>query len=352
MKKDIKILLVSDTTHFALTDVYYGYKHALEALSIPHECFPFHNALELVSHQTCYNMMHSRALQKSSGITHVMFIGGLSIPRSILESFYHIPTIVVGTEDPHTFDPLKENLDVIDFYFTNERSVASCGRWENVHYCPTAADPRECSAYPKTSLEGRYRSDIVFLGAMYPNRQKMLEEALPTIRAKGWSFKILGHPGFMDKESPLWEYVPEENYDNNGNIRTIPHSETVKYYSGAEVCLNFFRDTEWNPKTVDKSNPHNSEGFVAESLNPRAYEIPLCGSLQLLEDTRSEAREVFSEEEVGFFSDGQSLAKCLTEHLGDDQDGLRSQKSSKAFMKVSTKHTYLQRLQKVLNIIS
>ena len=37
MTPNIKILLVADSTHFALTDVYYGYLNALQKLNINKE---------------------------------------------------------------------------------------------------------------------------------------------------------------------------------------------------------------------------------------------------------------------------------------------------------------------------
>lgn len=352
-KKPVKVLIVSDAAHFALTDVYYGYVHAFEKLGIEYVAFPLHLYLQHHKEHICFSVIHSEAMIKENGYTHVMFIGGLNIPRKILQSFHGIvKTVVIATEDPHTFDPLKDSLDCIDYYCSNERALLKLG-YDNVHYLPTAADPQTCGSIPKHALAEKYRSDIVFLGAIYPNRQKMLEGIIPFIRKNHLKLKILGHPQYVPKNSPVWEFVPPENYDTNGNVVTIPHEETIKYYCGASIVLNFFRDVSWNPVFANGKNPFNSKKIVAESLNPRAYEVPMCGSLMFLEGTREESRDVFTNDEVAFFNSVADLKKLINTHLlkaGSHESTCKM--TSAAFKKVSLKHTYVNRAQELLRIIS
>src|SRR4030042_2951527 len=140
----MKILIVSDATRFALTDVYNGYIHALEQLKIPYESHPYHHFRGICSDATCFHRIHSIALTKTKEFTHMMFIGGLNVPDYIFESLYHIKSIVVATEDPHSFDPMKHRLNHIDYYFSNERSIGNCKKFKNTYYCPTAGDNQEC----------------------------------------------------------------------------------------------------------------------------------------------------------------------------------------------------------------
>ena len=305
MSKDspkLKILLVADTSPFALTDVYYGYQRALKSLNIPHEAFPYHESKELLSLKVSYHLVHSTALIKDNGFTHVMFIGGLNIPPFIYDNLYHVKSVIVATEDPHTSTPLLSNLDKIDYYFSNERVIGNDPKLEKTYYCPTAACPFECGRLPLSQLPEKYHSDILFLGALYPNRVKLLESLIPLVKRHKLNFKICGHVGYMSRKSPLWKYV----FD----ARTIPHSETVSYYNGAKIVLNILRDVSWNSHDNSSKNPLKASN-KAESLNPRAYEVPMCQSFQLVDDCRAEAREVFSEDEVGFFSDEKSLVKAV-----------------------------------------
>lgn len=355
-KKPLKIFVVSDTSHFALTDVYYGYVRAFEKLGIDYVSYPLHQYKNHHKMHMCMSVIHSEALLKRNGYTHVMFIGGLNIPKTLLESFHGVvKTIVVATEDPHSFKPMEEKLPHIDYYLTNEKAMLQLGR-KNIHYMPTAGDNVGCFIHPQRNLEAHHHSDILFLGALYPNRVEMLEEILPVVKENFLNLKIMGHPHGLPKESPLYKYIPPENFDANGNIVTIPHTETVKYYNGAEVVLNFFRDTTWTPGEEGLVNPHNATEIVAESLNPRAYEVPLCGSHMFLESTRKEAREVFEDDEVDFFETPEDL-KALTYSyfVKNNKYAYASRdkpiKANKALLKVSSKHTYTVRAQELIKLL-
>lgn len=341
-KSSLKILLVADTSPFALTDVYYGYQRALKGLNIQHEAFPYHESKELLSLKVSYHLIHSTALIKDNKFTHVMFIGGLNIPPFIYDNLYHVKSVIVATEDPHTSTPLLSNLDKIDYYFSNERAIGNDPKLEKVYYCPTAACPFECGRLPLQQLPEKYHSDILFLGALYPNRVKLLEHLIPLVKRHKLNFKICGHVGYMDKKSPLWKYV----FD----ARTIPHAETVSYYNGAKIVLNILRDSKWNSRDNSFQNPLKAS-VIAESLNPRAYEVPLCQSFMLIDDSRAEAREIFSEDEVGFFRDGESLVKAVKYYLIGKGKNIREQMTVKAYKKVAENHTYSHRMLYIKSIL-
>jgi spore maturation protein CgeB len=340
----LKFLLVADATHFSLTDIYYGYKYALDKLKIPYFAFPWHHVREMIKDKYCYADIHSTAITKENGFTHVMFIGGLNIPEFILNNLYHVKSVVVATEDPHSFDPLKNRLNSIDYYFTNERTIANSGKYPNVYYCPTAGSTHECGKIPANLLEEKYRSDILFLGAIYPNRVKTMESIIPLVKEHNLNFKICGHTHYLPKRSPLKEFVFESG--------TIPHSDTIKYYNGAKVVLNMYRDIGWNPKTTTKKNPYNKSKFSAESLNPRAYEAPLCQSFMVLEDDRPEAREVYTEDEVAFFSDGPTLIKQLEYYLLGEGVEKRDRMAFNAYKKAAEAHTYVHRMITIKEVLT
>lgn len=343
MRPDLNILIVSDFAKFALTDVFNGYITALQALDIKYEFFPMHNIREFFANDKCLALMHSTAIRKDKKFTHVIFIGGLNIPRYILESLYDVKSIIISTEDPHTCSPLLENLDVIDYYFSNERTIGLSNTFENTYYCPTAGDTQHCGYIPEDQLEERYKSDVLFLGAMYPNRAKILEKALPFIKENNINLKLCGHMMYMPEDSPLWEYVDR--------AETIKHDETVKYYNGAKIVLNMFRDIKWNPRTNNEENPHNKSEYPAESMNPRCYEVPLCQSFLMTDGVRPEVQDVFSEDEVAIFNSGSDLSEKLEYYLMGPGKDKRKQMAMRAFFKVSTKHTYTHRLKSIIDIL-
>jgi len=344
VRPDLNILLVSDFAKFALTDVFNGYLNALKALKIKHEIYPMHTIREFYSNDKCISLMHSNAVRRDKNFTHVIFIGGLNIPRYVLESLYHVKSIIISTEDPHTCSPLIDNIETIDYYFSNERSIGLSNKYPNTYYCPTAGDAKYCGKIPESQIEDEYKSDVLFLGAMYPNRVKILEKALPFIEGNNINLKLCGHMMYMPKKTPLWKYVYKSE--------TIKHEETVKYYNGAKVVLNIFRDIKWNPRTNKNRNPHNKDNFKAESMNPRCYEVPLCQSLLMTDDSRSEVIDIFNKDEIVMFKDGDDLAKKLRYYLiGAGKAKIDSMKM-KSFLKVSTQHTYTHRLKTILDTIS
>lgn len=342
-KSKLKILLASDTTNFALTDVFHGYQNALKNLNIPFETFPYHRFKELFSENISCHVMHSTALIKNKNITHIMFIGGLNIPPWLSDSMYHIKTVFVSTEDPHTFDPLKNRLKNIDYYFSNERSVGKSNKYDNVYYCPTAGCTTECGKIPRDYVDKQYQSDILFLGALYPNRVKILEALIPLVEKKKLIFKICGHIGYMPKRSPLWKYV----YD----ARTIPHDETIKYYNGSKCVINILRNVKWNARDNTHKNPYNTGKYTPESLNPRSYEVPLCQSFLIQDDTRPEAREIFNKDEVGFFHDAESLVKTIRYYLIGRGADRREEMAFRAYKKISENHTYSHRMLYIKQIL-
>lgn len=339
----MKIYIVSDPTKFALTDIYNGYIHALKKLDIPYETFPYHHFRDIISDTICYNIVHSNLLIKAKEFTHAMFIGGLNVPNYLFESLYNVKSVVIGTEDPHTSTPMIDRLNLIDYYFSNERTIGTCPKYKNVYYCPTAGSDIECGKVPREIVEEKYRSDILFLGAMYPNRRKLLEAIIPFVKKHKLSYKICGHVQYLPKTSPLWEYVTD--------ARTIPHNETVRYYNGANVVLNILRDINWNPRTKTKKNPFNKNKFDAQSLNPRAYEVPLCQAFMLMEDTRAEAHEVFNDKQVGFFFNEESLIERLHYFLIGRGKKIRDEMAFQAYKHVATSHTYTNRLLYIKSVL-
>jgi spore maturation protein CgeB len=71
----------------------------------------------------------------------------------------------------------------------------------------------------------------------------------------------------------------------------------------------------------------------------------------LLEDTRPEARELFTEEEVGFFSDGKSLKKQLKYFLLGPGNEKREEMAFQAFCKISEEHSYVNRMLQIKKIL-
>jgi spore maturation protein CgeB len=169
-----------------------------------------------------------------------------------------IRTAVLLTESPY-FGELEGTMARhYDIAFTNERRSAAR---LNAHYLPHAYNP----AVHTPDGPHAPASDVVFIGSMFDERKQLLTDTDWT----GINFVWRGHD------------MTETPAD------VVPNNETAAHYRAAKIGLNHHRTT-----TSHGSGKH-IRPEEAESLGPRAYEIPACGCFQLMDDTRLEAREVF-----------------------------------------------------------
>ena len=337
----MKLLLVSDSTNFSTYDVYLGYVDAFKRLGVDFVAFDLHEFNRHHLSTISLALLHSMALIKNNGITHVLFVGGCSIPKEVIESFWSVVRVgIIATDDPHSSGFTLRSIENLDWYFTNERALTG----DKIHYVPTAASVSHCGRI--ANVHERYKSDIIFVGSVYPNLVKFFEAVTPFCISHGINLKIVGHIDYVPADSIIRRWCVDSQ------SRTVPHDETLRWYSGAKAAINLHRDPTWHPET-DKENPYNLASAVPESLNPRAYELALCGCFQLLDDSRAEARDYFDCREVGFFSDPESFCRAVTMSIiDDDSHALRKRMIERAAIKVQRTGTYDVRAKKIIDIIN
>lgn len=170
-----------------------------------------------------------------------------------------IKTAVLLTESPYFGDLEAQIRQHYDIAFTNERRSA---QRLDAHYLPHAYHPERHTLVG----EHAYAADVVFIGSWFDERKELFN----AVDWTGIDFVWRGHD--------LNETVPSA---------AVPNVETAAYYRAAKISLNHHRTT----------TSHGSKQHIrreeAESMGPRAYEIPACGSFQLMDDSRPEAREIF-----------------------------------------------------------
>lgn len=169
-----------------------------------------------------------------------------------------IRTAVLLTEAPYWADEEREIASFYDVAFTNERrSAARLG----AHYLPHAYHPtRHTPDGPRADP-----CDVVFVGSMFDERRALFDGV-------DWTDIRLVLRG---------ELLPQRDI--------VPNHDTAAHYRSAAICLNHHRTT-----TQHGSGQHIAAGS-AESLGPRAYEIPACGGFMLCDDSRPELDEVFGD---------------------------------------------------------
>ena len=171
-----------------------------------------------------------------------------------------IKTAVVLTESPYFGELEGIMAQHYDIAFTNERRSADR---LHAHYLPHAYNP----AVHTPDGPRAYAADAVFIGSMFDERRALFNAA----DWEGIDFLWRGHD------------MTETPTD------VVPNTEAAAYYRAAKIGINHHRTT-----TSHGSGQH-IRPEEAESLGPRAYEIPACGGFMLCDDSRAEGWEVFGD---------------------------------------------------------
>jgi spore maturation protein CgeB len=184
---------------------------------------------------------------------------------------------------------------------------------------PVAANPSATEGLPRP-VPDEYVSDVLFLGAIYPNRMEALEGVAEICQRRGWKLRVVGPRHCCSPGSRLAKIVDE---------RIVSTREAMLYQAGAKVCLNLFRDP---------TEGHNTEfELQGWSMNPRCYDVPLCGA-SLLTDFRGEVKRVFGMDCV---MNMENLEAQLEKNLLDASG--RKEKAAQEAKTVLDGHLYVHR---------
>lgn len=337
-----KLFLLSGGIVFSTKDVFDGYVDGFRRCLVPLDDYTMFGSLLYFSLEFVGRDILGTLADIRERHTHVVVIDGLHPQAWMMHSIHErlgLHTSVIATEDPHGFDLTHERfLDrtCYDIYFTNERNVAEMFP-DQATYLPTGVNTslihRIQSELPYTGLDyDQFESDVCFIGACYPNRQKLFEEMLPFFKKHKLRVRLMGHFGMVPKESPLWT----SGYVYNA---TVDFKDTLRVYLQSKMCINTFRD----PFEEDPDRPTNTQFKIpADSLNPRCYEVPACGCLLMTENTRGEVQTVFEpDKEIATFDDREELEAKILYYLEHDDE--REAMCARAKERAWANHSYAHR---------
>jgi spore maturation protein CgeB len=253
----------------------------------------------------------------------VLFVHGLNVPASIPETLRRggYRTALVCTESPYETDREANAARFYDMVFTTERmavTLFTLNSPDAVHYMPHAYNPTT------HTLEGPRAEpcDVFFCGTRYPERDALLNGV-------DWAgVNVVDKTLDYDKDDiPKLLSGIMENY------------VTASYYRSARISLNHHRQVR-DLETKTTITPGD-----AESLNPRAYEVPACGGF-LISDARAELSEVFGDS-VPTYSDSGSLERLIRYFLSHE-DERRALAGRQA--RAVAQHSWTQRTRTMLDL--
>jgi spore maturation protein CgeB len=260
----------------------------------------------------------------------VLAMAQAPLNRQVLSRFRRegIPTAMWFVEDYRLFTYWRAFAPLYDFFaviqgeeFLDELYRMGC---DNVLYLPLAADPSFHRPVELTPVERRkFGAQLSFMGAGYPNRRAAFR------RLTGHDFKLWGSE---------WEDEPAlEPYLQMGGARVSPE-DCVKIFNATEVNLNLHSSID--PK---KLVPHG------DFVNPRTFELAACGAFQLV-DERSLMEDLFEPDEMATFTSMDDLEEKIDSFLSSPEE--RGEYAQRARERVLRDHTYVNRMQSLIDFIS
>lgn len=234
---------------------------------------------------------------------------------------------VLFTESPYEVDKEIQVAAMVDKVWSNERCTIETFRQVNptTTYLQHAWNPFVHVRMDPAALDGVApmvpSHDVLFIGTGFKERIEWLE-------GMDWTGIDLGLYGTwdVDKHSPIKPFV-------KGGI--VPNEVAKAAYQRAKINLNLFRWTKgW--AGVDRVR-------IAESMNPRLYELAALGCFTLSE-TRPEVAEVFGTD-LPTFVTSDELQTLLGRYLADD--GARLAGASRLPPHVAT-HTWVERARQMV----
>jgi spore maturation protein CgeB len=316
--------------------VFEGYEWAFKQMNIPYETADIIELDKYYNHSMSVALALSKALITSNEFTHVVIVGGLSLPEWFFSSMYDKDICFVATDDPHCTAPLLKTVKkYIKYYFSNEKTMED--EDSGIYYLPTATkDLRIHKGIDE--IPDKFKSDVSFVGTMYPNRVDVLERVAAWCAENDKTLKIFGGYSKGSHTSPLIDKYLVSGTINNQASRLI--------YFGSKVNINIDRDVKWHANGIN--NNLFDTGKEAYSGNPRMYEVALSKGLQLFVDARQESKDIYGDNALHATID--SVEEVL-DGAFKMQEGERVEKITNCFEEVMNNHLYIHRAVKLLNVI-
>ena len=239
-----------------------------------------------------------------------------------------IPVAFWYVEDFRTLKYWERIAPYYDYFFTIQRGeffekLAKAGA-NNVTYLPQAASPDTHRPIEITKDEqGKYGSDISFMGAGYKNRQEFFK-------------------GLMDYDFKIWgtEWNLGDSIGSlvqNRNQRMKPE-EYVKIFNASKINLN-----------LHSSSLLSGIDQVGDFVNPRVFEIAACKAFQLV-DARAELPPLMEAgKEIETYNSLSELREKIDFYLTHDAE--REKIAEAGYKRVLADHTFERRMEDMLMFI-
>lgn len=234
-----------------------------------------------------------------------------------------ITTALWTIDPPRNFQPIIDAAPYYDFIFcggTEAQELLAEAGFKKTHWIPFAYDPDFHKPLDLSSEEKKkWGSDVTFIGSFYPNRAHILEK-IYDFDLKVWGPAWDKLPG----ESPLRKLVKDTQ---------LKPEEWIKILSSSKIIIVI----------------HYQDGKIpCYQASPKVYETMACKSF-LLVDNQKDVRSLFEDgRHLAIFKDIKDLRDKIAHYLNNPEE--REKIAEQGYAKVIQKHTYLHRIEKLIQL--
>jgi spore maturation protein CgeB len=233
-------------------------------------------------------------------------------------------TVCWWLNDPFQFERGLSIAPAYDHFLSN--CMVSAAAYQkrgipNAAYLPHAAftalhRPRELSQTERTHWE----SEVCFVGDWGPVRQGILSMLSQRVDLKIWG----PWRKHLTKKDRLWSRIQDGYFSTDDMARA---------FSATKIAINL----------------HSWFGYYDYGLNPRTFETPGCGALQIC-DFKQDLKQHFKEdEEIVIYRTGIELEGKIRELLADASK--RDRIIQNSLKQVASAHTYEIRMKQMLDLV-
>lgn len=359
----MNLMVVNPLENHATSDLGKGFYNAFIELGINTHLF---TPGELYSAKTnVFNMLESKfGIKMNTDMTllsieglideiilheiDVLFvIRGVLIPPHYLEKLKkrlkNITLVLYLTDDPYDAEISKKIVTYYDYVISNDKSGEYL--YKDGKYIPVGVD---ATIYKFLDKERHY--DLSFIGSYFKERVELFEYDLPYLKSLITYFAGTWVPSQNEKgEKTIWGDTygcPFSGgfFDFLGarcNSITIPEKVNI-IYNATKIVPCPHRNKEWvGNKEVEANN-----------FSPRIFECALTKAFQLVSGNRRKfISDYFVEgEDIIYYDSDADFIDKVKYYLEHEDERIRI--TENLYDKVIKNHTYVQRVEQVLQIIT
>lgn len=230
-------------------------------------------------------------------------------------------------DSPFRYRNVSASAHLYDFFFSFEPTDVERLKELNIRafFLPLAFDPR---FYRKVTIatceRQRYGCDISFVGARYPEREKVFQQ-LREFDVKIWGPGWVPKPWDLDFYKLLFRGLPKRMLDEVWGM------EVAKIYNASKICLNIH-------------HPQSRQG-----LNMRTFEVLGAGGFQIVDYKRALEGLFDVGEGLVCYRSIEELKDLLCYYLKRPAE--RERIAERGHVRAWREHTFETRMQSMLSCI-